>query len=64
MWLKLSMKILKVIAALRVPISYLLLSIVSLDARYAFREKGDVCEEYPTPSFHKVDSFKNASFLV
>lgn len=49
-----------VIAALRVPITHLLLSIATLDTRHVFR--GDVWEEYPIPSFHNVDSFKKCFF--
>lgn len=47
-----------VIEALRVPISYLLLNLVSLNSRYVFREWGDICEEDPTPLFYNMDSFK------
>lgn len=39
------------------------LSLVSLNPRCVFREQGDICEEYPTPLFHNMDSFKNTSLL-
>lgn len=61
--LNLAVKRMWVIEALRVPISYLLLNLVSLNSRYVFREWGDICEEDPTPLFYNMDSFKNASLL-